>query len=76
MIAEVLPENVAAAVLSFMQGPLLEDPHRVTKPLNDELEGLFGARRGEYRVLCQIDDENRLVTVVLVAHRRDAYRRR
>jgi mRNA-degrading endonuclease RelE of RelBE toxin-antitoxin system len=31
-------------------------------------------RRGEYRVRCRIDDANRVVTVVDIDHRQDAYR--
>ena len=31
-------------------------------------------RIGNYRVLYQIDDKNRIVTIVSVSHRRDVYR--
>jgi mRNA interferase RelE/StbE len=31
-------------------------------------------RVGDYRVLYQIDDRNRTVTIVSIGHRRDAYR--
>jgi mRNA interferase RelE/StbE len=40
------------------------------------LEELRSTRRGEYRALYVVDDEERVVTVVAVAHRRDAYRSR
>jgi mRNA interferase RelE/StbE len=33
-------------------------------------------RRGEYRALYTIDDPKQVVTVLAVAHRRDAYRQR
>jgi mRNA interferase RelE/StbE len=33
-------------------------------------------RRGDYRALYTIDDRRRTVTVLAVAHRRDAYRPR
>jgi len=39
--------------------------------LHDELEGFRGARRGEYRVVIRIDEEQR---VVRVDHRSDIYR--
>jgi mRNA interferase RelE/StbE len=35
-----------------------------------------GARRGTYRVLYEIDDEDRVVTVTAIEHRADAYRSR
>lgn len=69
-----LPEAVAAAVVEFITGPLLENPHRVGKPLRGELDGIRSARRGTYRVLYRIDDEFRLVTVLRIGHRGDVYR--
>ena len=69
-----LPEKVAAAVYTFVTGMLLDDPHRVGKPLDPPLDPAWSARRGEYRVLYLIDDARRLVTVTAVRHRRDAYR--
>lgn len=69
-----LPEHVAAAVIEFMTGPLVENPHRVGKELRRELTGVWSARRGTYRVLYRIDDEAREVVVVRIDHRRDVYR--
>ena len=73
-IAEKLPQAVAAAVLELITGPLLENPQRIGVELRNELEGLWSARRGTYRVLYRIDDVNRTVEVVRVSHRRDVYR--
>ena len=69
-----LPEKVAAAAYEFVTGPLLDDPHRVGKPLSPPLAPLWSARRGTYRVLYLIDDNARVVEVTAVRHRRDAYR--
>lgn len=38
------------------------------------MDDRFSARRGTYRVIYRIDDKARVVTVVDVAHPRDAYR--
>ena len=73
-IAEKLPQAVAAAVLELITGPLLENPQRIGVELRNELEGLWSARRGTYRVLYRIDDVNKTIEVVRVSHRRDAYR--
>lgn len=73
-IAEKLPEPVAAAVVELITGPMLDSPRRVGVALRDDLEGLWSARRGTYRVLYRIDDARREVVVLRVAHRRDAYR--
>jgi mRNA interferase RelE/StbE len=72
-IAEQLPEAVSAAVIEFMTGALVGDPHRVGRELRAELAGIFSARRGTYRVLYRIDDERREVAVLRVDHRRGVY---
>lgn len=73
-ISETLPETVAFAVIDFITGPLLENPKRVGAPLRGELDGIWSARRGTYRVLYRVDEENREVIVLRVGHRRDIYR--
>lgn len=73
-IRETLPEAVAFAVIGFMTGPLLDNPKRVGAPLRGELEGIWSARRGTYRILYRVNDENREVIVLRVGHRRDIYR--
>jgi mRNA interferase RelE/StbE len=73
-IREVPPEAVAFAVIDLMTGPLLDDPSRVGAPLRDELEGVWSARRGTYRILYRIDDDRHEVIVLRVRHRGDVYR--
>lgn len=73
-LTEHLPEAVAAAAYEFITGPLLDNPHRVGKRLLPPLDDRHSARRGTYRVIYRIDDKERVVTVVDIAHRRDAYR--
>ena len=68
-----LPEPVAVAVVDFLYGPLAENPHRVGKPLRLQLEGYWSARRGQYRVIYSIYDNEVLVRVVRISHRADAY---
>lgn len=71
---ESLPTKVVFAIVEFVYGPLAESPKRMGKPLRFELVGRWSARRGDYRVIYRIDDEFRVVTVEVVAHRSDAYR--
>ncbi len=71
-----LPEKVASAVVEFCYGSLAASPHRVGKPLKLGLEGLHSARRGDYRVIYRIDDQDRRVDVVAIEHRADIYRPR
>jgi mRNA-degrading endonuclease RelE of RelBE toxin-antitoxin system len=71
-----LPDRIAAAVLDFLVGPLLQNPFRVGKALRGVLAGVHSARVGVYRVLYEIDEELRTVRVLHVDHRADVYRPR
>ncbi len=68
-----LPEPVAVAVVDFLYGSLAADPYRVGKPLRFQLEGYWSARRGQYRVVYSIQDDEVLVRVVRISHRADVY---
>lgn len=71
-----LTEGVAAAVVEFMLGPLIEAPTVVGKPLQRELSGYWSARRGSYRVVYRLDDDQHEIIVIRIEHRSDVYRRR
>ncbi len=73
-LAQQLPEAVAFAAHEFIVGALLNNPQRVGKRLQAPLDDRHSARRGTYRVIYRIDEEERTVTVVDITHRRDAYR--
>lgn len=69
-----MPEGIAAAVIEFLTGALVEHPQRVGKQLRGDLAGIHSARRGTYRVLYRISEAQREVVVLRIEHRRDAYR--
>lgn len=48
------PRGGSRAVVEFLATALVEQSHRVGKPLRGQLEGIFSARRGTYRVLYEI----------------------
>ena len=76
-LAERLPQEVAAAAVEFITGPLLANPQRVGKPLGEELAGIYSARLGRnWRVLCEIDDTKHAVIVLDIRQRLTAYRPR
>lgn len=69
-----LPESVAAAVIEFVTGALVDNPRRVGKPLRGDLAGIHSARRGTYRVLYRINDDKHEVVVLRIDHRSEVYR--
>jgi mRNA-degrading endonuclease RelE of RelBE toxin-antitoxin system len=74
-LSDDLPAPVVHAVLALLDGDLSAEPARVGKPLRPPLSGIWAARRGTYRILYEIDEQEHTVTVVAVEHRGDAYRR-
>jgi mRNA interferase RelE/StbE len=71
-----LSTKVAAAIVEFLVGPLLEAPGLVGKPLQRDLNGYYVARRGAYRIIYRIMTEKRIVRVVRIEHGADVYRQR
>lgn len=70
-----LPISVAAAVLETLDA-IAGNPKRLGKRLALEHEGRWSARRGPYRIIYELVEEERLVRVVAIGHRRDVYRPR
>lgn len=73
-LAEELPETVAAAAWELITGPLCAEPRRIGKQLRAPFTGVWVARRSSYRVRYRIDDDRRVVTIMDVRGRADAYR--
>lgn len=71
-----LPQGAASAVVEFLTGALIENPHRVGKQLRGDLAGIHAARRGTYRVLYRVNEVQREVVVLRIEHRRAVYRNR
>ena len=74
-LAEHLSEAVASAVIEFLTVALVQQPQRVGKPLRGQLAGVWSARRGTYRVLYRINENDHEVIVVCSEHRRGGCRR-
>jgi mRNA-degrading endonuclease RelE of RelBE toxin-antitoxin system len=71
-----LSAKIREAALAAVLGPIAENPRRLGKPLLGELEGLTVARRGDYRIIYEILEDEKVVLVHRIQHRRDVYRRR
>jgi len=71
-----LPKKVRAAVIEAVFGTIAENPHRAGKALRGELEGLYSARRGDFRIVYEIDAAAQVVLIHRAQHRRTAYRPR
>jgi mRNA interferase RelE/StbE len=70
-----LDRTVAAKILDELEEVSnLNNPRSRGKGLKHNLGGLWRYRVGDYRIICDIEDEVLVVLVVDVSHRRDVYK--
>jgi mRNA interferase RelE/StbE len=71
-----LDRTAQAAILRFLRERLqpADNPRQWGKPLQGEKGGLWRYRVGDYRLICDIQDEKITVLVLQVGHRKDVYR--
>ena len=70
---EALPLDIARRVLSKIESLAQEPRPRGCKKLRGPSR-LWRVRVGEYQIIYEIDDRQRVVGVVIVRHRREVYR--
>ena len=71
-LARVRPDigrRLLQSIESLASNPRPRQSHKLS-----ESENSYRLRVGDYRVLYQVDDEARLITIFKVGHRREAYR--
>ncbi len=51
-----------------------DNPRRWGKPLHGEEKGLWRYRVGDYRLICDIQEEKITILVLRVGHRKEVYR--
>jgi mRNA interferase RelE/StbE len=72
-----LGAEAAKRIVKFMRRRVaaLEDPRSIGEPLKgSRLGGLWRYRTGDYRILCELQDEKIRILVVRVGHRREVYK--
>jgi mRNA interferase RelE/StbE len=71
-----LPEKSATAIVEYIYAVIAQDPHRAGHVLHFELSGRHSSRRGDFRVIYEIDEDTTTVTIQAIGHRSDIYRPR
>jgi len=69
-----LPSDLRGRVQESIERNLFETPERKGKPLTGSFKGHRRLRVGDYRVIYRIDPAKKIVYVVAIKHRREAYR--
>ena len=71
-----LGSNAETRIAKFMRERVskLENPRSIGEPLKGNIfSGLWRYRVGDYRILCEIQDEKITILVIFVGHRRKIY---
>jgi mRNA interferase RelE/StbE len=71
-----LHKQAKQAIVRFLRERLAgaENPRQWGRPLQGEKRGLWRYRVGDYRLICDIQDERITVMVLEVGHGKDVYR--
>lgn len=70
--------QIGRRILKFLHERIspLDDPRSIGDPLTGPRLGSYWRYRvGDYRILCEIQDNTLFILVVEVAHRREVYRK-
>ena len=70
-----LDRNIAAFIMSFIEEKLVncENPRSFGKSLQGNSSDIWRYRIGDYRILAKIEDDQLIIIVVEVGHRKDIY---
>ena len=71
-----LDRTAQGSIIRFLRERVqaADNPRQWGKPLHGDKGGLWRYRVGDYRLICEIQDERVTVLVVRVGHRKDVYR--
>lgn len=72
-----LDKTIRERIIRFLRDRVepSADPFVIAEPLKGEFRGLWRFRVGDYRVICDIQKEIRVIAVLYAAHRSEIYRK-
>jgi mRNA interferase RelE/StbE len=72
-----LDKPVARRILGWLDDRIegCKDPRHFGEPLKGDLAGLWRYRVGDFRIVCEIQDDRLVVLALSVGHRREIYRK-
>lgn len=71
-----LDKSTQKRILDYLNDRLegCKNPHHFGEPLKGNKSGLWRYRVGDYRIICEIQEEKITVLVLAVGHRREVYK--
>lgn len=75
---QTLDRSIQKRILDWLDDRIdgCKNPRHFGEPLKGDLAGFWRYRIGDYRVLCEIQDEMIVVLVLAIGHRREIYKRK
>jgi mRNA interferase RelE/StbE len=70
-----MDKQSARRIVDFMDRRIavLDDPRQSGKPLKGELGEFWRYRVGDFRILCEIRDDELVILAATIGHRREIY---
>ena len=70
-----LDKPIQSQILRFLRLRIAtdENPRRIGSPLKGDLHGLWRYRVEPYRLVCRIEEKQRIVLILGVGHRKEIY---
>jgi mRNA interferase RelE/StbE len=68
-----LDKSTVKKILNRIETYLVQEPKGLGKPLKGEFQGYWRYRWGDYRVIYKISEQEILIIILRISHRKDVY---
>lgn len=68
-----LPDKISTQIYNKVEKYLAREPRQLGAPLSGNYSGYYRYRIGDYRIIYEINDDEIVIYVVRVGHRKDIY---
>jgi len=68
-----LDASVQNKILNYLDERVINNPRNFGRSLVGDKAGLWRYRVGDYRVVCQLEDDHLVILIVSVGHRKEIY---
>jgi mRNA interferase RelE/StbE len=68
-----LPKTMRKLIQKAIESRLTVEPIALGKPLRYSFVGHRRIRVGDYRIVYRVDEKSKVVTIVIIKHRKDVY---
>lgn len=68
-----LDKQIEKRIVSYLEKVVQNNPRKLGKRLNGDKSHLWRFRTGDYRIICRIVDDEFIVLVIAIGHRKEIY---